>query len=704
MNPIRNLRVGVKLYASFALVVGIFALVAFLQIRGVHELIELQQVVVERDKAVEQAQSVDSRLEGVYAIAADAIINRNLDEAAKEFAEASDQAEKDIKAVAGLADVPEEKALAETFAKHYRELLGLIGKELLPYLKSGGEDREKIREIDGRIDVAREKAMAQLDKIVENMDAESAKAVKESDAVASASVRTAYTLSGIGMLAAAIIAGLITAGIAGPLKKANGFARAVAAGNIDQELAIDQRDEVGQACAALKDIVATLRAVLDEFGDSARQIALGRLRARGDAGKFSGAFAKLIADANRMADCLVGYLDVLPAPLMTIDNQFVVQFMNKAGASAGGADPLRLQGTKCHDHFRTGDCQTPGCACDKAMRAGNGAASETVARPGNLELDIAYSAVPIRDDRGNVVGAFEIVMDQTAIKNAQRKMQRLAQQAEGIANSVSSAAEELSAQVEQSSRGAETQRERATETATAMEEMNSTVMEVAKNASSAAMSADSTQAKAREGARNVGALVAAVQDIKSQMDALSLNMAGLGKQAEGISGILNVISDIADQTNLLALNAAIEAARAGDAGRGFAVVADEVRKLAEKTQSATKEVGDAITAIQERSRKSVGETQRAAETVAESAETAKASGQALGEIVQLIEETTDQVRAIATASEQQSAASEEINRSTEEINRISAETSQAMTQSSAAIMELARRAQELNDLIAEMNA
>jgi methyl-accepting chemotaxis protein len=283
-------------------------------------------------------------------------------------------------------------------------------------------------------------------------------------------------------------------------------------------------------------------------------------------------------------------------------------------------------------------------------------------------------------------------------------MLQAAARLEGVVASVSSASEELSAQIEQSSRGSENQAQRVGETATAMEEMNATVLEVAKNASQAAETSDSAKKKAQEGSGVVEQAMREIANVHEQALALKTDMDTLGKQAEGIGQIMNVISDIADQTNLLALNAAIEAARAGEAGRGFAVVADEVRKLAEKTMTATKEVGDAIHGIQQGTKRNIENVERSARSVEEATTLARKSGESLGEIVRLVDMASDQVRSIATASEQQSSASEEINRSIEEISTISAETSQAMGQAAQAVSELAKQAQELQSLIEDMQS
>mgnify|MGYP000934315640 CR=1 FL=1 len=279
-----------------------------------------------------------------------------------------------------------------------------------------------------------------------------------------------------------------------------------------------------------------------------------------------------------------------------------------------------------------------------------------------------------------------------------------AEKLEDIVRILMTASDELSSQIQTANEGSEHQAQRISETATAMEEMNSTVLEVAKSASHAAETSEKAKNKAQDGAQVVAKVIQGIMDVQAQSLSLKQDMTELGKQADNIGRILNVISDIADQTNLLALNAAIEAARAGEAGRGFAVVADEVRKLAEKTMVATKEVGEAIAGIQTGAQKNIGNVDQSVKRIDEATELAKTSGDTLREIVEFVDAATDQVSSIATASEQQSSTSEEINRSIEDINRIAAENADAMRQSSQAVEELADQAQALTSMIQVMKS
>lgn len=281
-------------------------------------------------------------------------------------------------------------------------------------------------------------------------------------------------------------------------------------------------------------------------------------------------------------------------------------------------------------------------------------------------------------------------------------MLQAARQLEGVVQIVSSASEELSAQIEQSSRGADEQSGRVREAATAMEEMTATVLEVARNAQQAADLSHQASQQALEGAQIVGNAVKGIEVVNSQSAAIKEDMDALGKQAESIGQVMGVIADIADQTNLLALNAAIEAARAGDAGRGFAVVADEVRKLAEKTMTATQEVGRAITGIQEGTQKNIRNVEHVAVAIEDATQLSARSGESLKKILEFVQMVNEQVQSIAAASEQQSAASEEINHSVEQVATISSETAHAMEQAAHAVADLAQQAQSLQQLIGEM--
>lgn len=268
-----------------------------------------------------------------------------------------------------------------------------------------------------------------------------------------------------------------------------------------------------------------------------------------------------------------------------------------------------------------------------------------------------------------------------------------------VAQALLNASNDISTSISQAANDAREQSQRLSSTATAMEEMTSTVLEVARNSAEAVQAADSARTQAQEGRAVV---LDVVENINNAMkrsldirDAIGL----LGQRVQSVDKVLGVISDIADQTNLLALNAAIEAARAGEAGRGFAVVADEVRKLAEKTMNATREVGQVLHGIQRDTEENIQTVDEAVLAMEKTTALTHASGAALEKIVVMVDISTDQVRSIATAAEEQSATSEEINHSVLDVNRLADETAKAMEQATHNVRTLLAQAKNLQGLI-----
>ena len=506
-------------------------------------------------------------------------------------------------------------------------------------------------------------------------------------------ITSTLTIGGVGLLLGIGIALFIVFGIVRVLQELSHFAAAISQGSFSHQIKIKEKGEVGTVIGSLMEIPSVLRQIIQQANTLAGDIVVGRLRNRLDASKFSGEYANLAVSINTVGNAYTDVIDFLPVPVMACDKSLSVTFFNKAGQSVVGGNRID---SPCRDHLNADACKGEKCFGKKAMEKNAPVNGETTIYPQGKKMEVSVSAIPLRDLSGQTAGYFEIITDLTAIKEQQNTMMQVARDASDIANRVAAASEQLASQVEQISRGAEIQRTRVESTASAMTEMNATVLEVARSAGQASEQSEKTKEKADDGAGLVNQVVNSINSVNRVAVTLQNNMQELGTQAESIGGVMNVISDIADQTNLLALNAAIEAARAGEAGRGFAVVADEVRKLAEKTMSATHEVGSSIKAIQQSTRVNIDEVGNAVKSITEATGLANSSGSALGEIVELASANSAVVASIATAAEEQSATSEEINRAIDEINSIVGETTEGMLQSSAAVQDLSRMAQELN--------
>ena len=436
-----------------------------------------------------------------------------------------------------------------------------------------------------------------------------------------------------------------------------------------------------------------------------------------NSGKMIGAI-EYVADLTEVKEEInrsnqqVQYLHGVQTPVMAVDRDFNVVFMNDYGANMLGTTSDKLIGKKCYDLFKTTDCQTAKCACDIAMKTKKPATSETIS---NGKMHIQYTGSPLMDESGKIMGALEFVADITKIKEMMATIENVVKSSTEVSHTV----EDLSDKVLVAAQNIGAM---GTQSAQAADRLSTSMQQVQAASQNVSDGAQSLSKLAQETARNVQNLMQKMTDVNKGTgevnkivegsNKLAQNVSEGGKQAleslnqiksasvnvettigevnssvKNVAGLADDISQIAGQVNMLALNAAIEAARAGEAGRGFAVVADAVKQLAGQAGTAAKTAVESIEGITKAGEQAgsmsknagqaakegdvkISEAVTGSQQVASSMEKILGVTQNLGatveQSVEALEEVNGAIQQVASFSEESASASEEASASIEE--------------------------------------
>ncbi len=272
----------------------------------------------------------------------------------------------------------------------------------------------------------------------------------------------------------------------------------------------------------------------------------------------------------------------------------------------------------------------------------------------------------------------------------QSNLRALVEEISAAVVQLGTAIEEVSAISEQSSQGMSAQQNEITMVATAMNQMQMTVNEVARNTEDASSSAAEATKEAGMGNQDIQENIVSIQQVSEVIENAGQLVQQLEEDTTSIGMVVDVIGGIADQTNLLALNAAIEAARAGEQGRGFAVVADEVRTLAGRTQDSTREITEIIEKLQHRANDAGSATKQSCDMIRGCVEQSIGTGEKITAIETAVSQIAEMSTQIASACSEQTSVTEELNRNVANINTSSTEVATGSQQTAQACIELSR--------------
>ncbi len=453
----------------------------------------------------------------------------------------------------------------------------------------------------------------------------------------------------IAIVAAAVVVALllgifISRLISKPVRHINDVAKQLAAGDTDiKRTNYHSKDEVGQLLESFRSILDAIQALVTDTNMLTEAAVNGKLSTRADAERHKGDYRRIVEGINNTLDAVIEPVNEASA---------VLEEMAKGNLN------VNVTGSYQGDHAVIKN------ALNSSINTISGYIHEIsdvlgAMAEGNLDVGITS------EYKGDFIELKESINNIIASLNE-------------LLGDINIAAQQVAAGTSQVSDGSQAISQGATEQAASIEELTSTVTEIAAQTRQNAVGAG----KANE--MSEATKESAVQG-NAQMKALQQAMIDINESSSSISKIIKVIDDIAFQTNILALNAAVEAARAGIHGKGFAVVAEEVRNLAARSAAAAKETTELIEG-------SIKKTEVGTKIADDTAH-------ALSRIVESVENAVQLVAQISSASNQQATAIGEVNRGIEQMSQVVQTNSATSQEAAAAAEELSGQAVMLKEMV-----